>query len=45
VTDNIGAAAIDLTAEEIAALDKVNALRTEYPAWKQRLFAKRRAAH
>jgi aryl-alcohol dehydrogenase-like predicted oxidoreductase len=45
VTDNIGAAMIDLTPEEIAALDKVNALRTEYPAWKQRLFAKRRAAH
>jgi aryl-alcohol dehydrogenase-like predicted oxidoreductase len=31
--DNIAAAKVELTAEEIAALDKVSALPSEYPGW------------
>ena len=44
VRENLAAADIDLTRQEMARLDEVNALRTEYPAWKQRLFEKRRRA-
>jgi aryl-alcohol dehydrogenase-like predicted oxidoreductase len=44
IAENVEAYTIDLSAEELRMLSRVNALRTEYPAWKQRLFAKRRAA-
>jgi aryl-alcohol dehydrogenase-like predicted oxidoreductase len=33
LSDNIAAAELTLTAEELAALDKVSALKPEYPAW------------
>lgn len=31
--DNIAAAEVELTSEELAALDKVSALKSEYPQW------------
>jgi len=43
--DNLGAAHLTLTAEELASLDKVSALTPEYPAWMvQRMGASRRPA-
>ena len=33
LTDNIGAAEISLSAEELEVLDKVSALPAEYPGW------------
>lgn len=43
--DNLGAAHLALTAEQLAALDKVSALTPEYPAWMiQRMGASRRPA-
>jgi len=33
LADNLGAVAVDLTAEEIASLDAVSALPPEYPGW------------
>jgi aryl-alcohol dehydrogenase-like predicted oxidoreductase len=43
IRENLAAADIDLTTEESAQLNNINALKTEYPAWTQRLFARRRA--
>jgi aryl-alcohol dehydrogenase-like predicted oxidoreductase len=39
VRDNLGALDVTLTAEEMAALAKVNSPKTEYPAWKQKFFS------
>jgi aryl-alcohol dehydrogenase-like predicted oxidoreductase len=33
LTDNLEAVNLKLTAEDLAALDKVSALRPEYPGW------------
>ena len=35
LADNIAAADVRLSADELAALDKVSALKTEYPGWMQ----------
>jgi aryl-alcohol dehydrogenase-like predicted oxidoreductase len=33
LNDNLAAVKVNLTAEEVAALDKASALRPEYPGW------------
>jgi aryl-alcohol dehydrogenase-like predicted oxidoreductase len=38
VTENLGAIDVSLAEEDLKALAKVNALKTEYPAWKQKFF-------
>lgn len=35
--DNVGATEVDLSADDLARLDAVSALATEYPAWMQRV--------